>query len=37
MRFVSASLAFPGLKPQPNERRILEEPEVRTVQQQEQL
>lgn len=36
MRFVSASLAFPGLKPQ-HERRIIEEPEMSPVQQQEQL
>ena len=42
MRFVSASLAFPGLKPPPNERRIIQEPEMSTpdtgnTQQQEQL
>lgn len=37
MRFVSASLAFPGLKPPPNERRIVEQPQVSDVQQQEQL
>lgn len=36
MRFVSASLAFPGLRPQ-HERRIIEEPEMSPVQQQEQL
>ena len=35
MRFVSASLAFPVLKPQ-HERRIVEEPEMSPVQQQEQ-
>ena len=37
MRFVSASLAFPGLKPPPNERRIIQESEMSNVQQQEQL
>lgn len=42
MRFVSASLAFPGLKPPQNERRIIQEPEMSTpdmgnTQQQEQL
>ncbi len=41
MRFVSASLAFPGLKPPQNERRIIQEPEknpeMNTVEQQEQL
>ncbi|GJM38627.1 MAG: hypothetical protein DHS20C19_19940 [Acidimicrobiales bacterium] len=37
MRFVSASLAFPGLKPPANERRIVvEQPETGNVQQQEQ-
>lgn len=36
MRFVSASLAFPGLKPPSNERRIVQEPEMGNVQQQEQ-
>ncbi len=36
MRFVSASLAFPGLKPKPIERRIVEEPEMRATHQQEQ-
>ncbi len=37
MRFVSASLAFPGLKPTSTERRIVQEPEMGNVQQQEQL
>lgn len=37
MRFVSASLAFPGLKPPPNERRVVVQPEMSDVQQQEQL
>ena len=42
MRFVSASLAFPGLKPPQDERRIVQEPEMSTphtgnTQQQEQL